>query len=72
MKLNLKQTQALDLLEDDITEEVTYGGAAGGGKSILGCYFTLKHALKYPETRWVIGRESLTNLKETTLISVEF
>jgi phage terminase large subunit len=69
MKLNRKQTQALDLLEDNITEEVVYGGAAGGGKSILGCYFIIKQALKYPETRWVIGRESLTNLKETTLIS---
>lgn len=69
MRLNRKQTQALDLLEDNITEEVVYGGAAGGGKSILGCYFVIKQALKYPETRWVIGRESLTNLKETTLIS---
>ncbi len=69
MKLNLKQTQALDLLEDNITEEVTYGGAAGGGKSILGCYFQIKQRLKYPETRGVIGRENLTNLKETTLIS---
>lgn len=69
MKLNLKQTQALDLLQDNITEEVVYGGAAGGGKSILGCYFQIKQRLKYPETRGVIGRESLTNLKETTLIS---
>lgn len=69
MELNDKQTVALDLLEDDITEEITYGGAAGGGKSILGCYFTLKQAHKYAETRWLIGRESLTTLKETTLIS---
>ena len=69
MKLNLKQTQALDLLEDNITEEIVYGGAAGGGKSILGSYFLLKHSFKYPETRWLMGRESLTTLKETTLIS---
>jgi phage terminase large subunit len=69
MELNEKQTIALDLLEDDITEEITYGGAAGGGKSILGAYFLLKQAHKYPETRWLMGRESLTTLKETTLIS---
>jgi len=69
MQLSQKQTQALDYLEDNITEEVTYGGAAGGGKSILGCYFQIKKRLKYPETRGLIGRESLTTLKETTLIS---
>ncbi len=69
MILNKKQTIALDYLEDDITEEVLYGGAAGGGKSILGSYFLLKQANKFPETRWLMGRENLTNLKETTLIS---
>lgn len=69
MQLNKKQTIALDFLEDNITEEVLYGGAAGGGKTILGTYFLAKHALKYSETRWLMGRESLTTLKETTLIS---
>lgn len=69
MELNLKQTIALDYLEDNVTEELLYGGAAGGGKSILGSYFLLKQALKYDETRWLMGRESLTTLKETTLIS---
>jgi hypothetical protein len=69
MKLSPKQTIALDYLEDKITEEIVYGGAAGGGKSILGTYFLLKQANKFPETRWLMGRESLTTLKETTLIS---
>ncbi len=41
MKLNLKQTQAIDFLEDNVTNEVEYGGAAGGGKSVLGCYWLL-------------------------------
>lgn len=69
MELSRKQTKALDYLEDKETEEVTYGGAAGGGKSILGSYWLTKHANKYPGTRWVMGRENLTTLKETTLIS---
>lgn len=30
MKLNIKQTLALDYLEDDLTTELLYGGAAGG------------------------------------------
>lgn len=69
MKLNKKQTIALDYLEDNITEEVEYGGAAGGGKSVLGCYWQLKRRLKYPGTRGLIGRASLKTLKETTLNS---
>lgn len=69
MKLNLKQTRALDYLEDDVTTEVEYGGAAGGGKSFLGCYWQIKRRLKYPGTRGLIGRASLKTLKETTLNS---
>lgn len=70
MKLNLKQTQALDRLEDDYTNEVVYGGAAGGGKSILGTYWLMKCALKYPGSRWLMGRAKLKTLKETTLQSL--
>ena len=69
MKLNLKQTKALDFLEDDKTGEILYGGAAGGGKSILGSYWLLKNCLKYPGTRWLMGRSELKILKETTLLS---
>ena len=69
MKLNLKQTKALDFLEDDSTGEVLYGGAAGGGKSILGTYWLLKMCLKYSGTRWLMGRSEMKTLKETTLLS---
>lgn len=69
MKLSIKQTIALDYLEDNKTNEVGYGGGAGGGKSILGCYWQLKNRLKYPNTRGLIGRASLKTLKETTLQS---
>lgn len=70
MRLSLKQTQALDYLEDKITKEIIYGGGAGGGKSILGCYWVLKQCLKYPGTRWLIGRSKAKTLKETTLNSL--
>jgi len=69
MRLNKKQTIALDLLEDNETIELLYGGAAGGGKSILGCYWQIKRRLKYPGTRGLIGRAALKTLKETTLNS---
>lgn len=69
MRLNLKQTKALDYLEDNVTNELLFGGGAGGGKSILLCYAVLKFALKYPNTRWLLGRAKLKTLKETTLNS---
>lgn len=69
MKLNLKQTRAIDALDNSFTSEVLYGGGAGGGKSILGCYWQIKRRLKYPGTRGLIGRASLKTLKETTLQS---
>ena len=67
MKLSVKQTQALDLLEDNKTKELLFGGSAGGGKSALGCYWQLKNRFKYPGTRGLIGRSKLKTLKETTL-----
>jgi len=72
MVLTLKQTQALDLLEDHDSPvtEVLFGGGAGGGKSGLGCYHLLKSAYKYPGSRWLLGREELQNLKETTLVTL--
>ena len=70
MELSIKQTIALDLLEDKITNEVLFGGGAGGGKTALGCYWQLKQRLKYPNTRGLIGRAVLKTLKETTLVSL--
>jgi phage terminase large subunit len=70
MELSIKQTQAIDVLENSNYNTLLYGGAAGGGKSILGCYWIAKNCLKYPGTRWVIGRSRLKTLKETTLLSL--
>jgi phage terminase large subunit len=67
VRLTLKQTQALDYLEDEITEELLFGGAAGGAKSALGCYWQLKRRYKYPGSRGFIGRAVFKILKDTTL-----
>jgi phage terminase large subunit len=69
MILTKKQTEALDIWEDNHTKELVFGGGAGGAKSVLGCYCILKTALKYDKTRWVMGRAKLKTLKETTLNS---
>jgi phage terminase large subunit len=67
MKLLAKQQHAVYFLKDTVTEEVLYGGAAGGGKSALGCLWLMEMCGRYPGTRWLMGRSKLKNLKETTL-----
>lgn len=67
MILTKKQTLALDLLEDKVTTEVLYGGAAGGGKSALGCLWQIQQRVMFKGTRGLIGRAEMRSLKETTL-----
>ena len=67
MELTRKQTEALDYLEDGKTIEVLFGGGAGGGKSVLGCYWLLKCALKYPGSRYLMARRAAATLRQTTL-----
>lgn len=67
MKLLPKQQHAIWYLKDSVTEELLYGGAAGGGKSALGCLWLMEMCQKYPGSRWLMGRSKLKTLKETTL-----
>lgn len=69
VRLSKKQSEAIQLLEDDHTTEILYGGAAGGGKSFLGAWWLLKNCLNYPGTRWLMGRAKRKTLNETTLKS---
>ncbi|MFM7853427.1 MAG: hypothetical protein ACKO96_16285, partial [Flammeovirgaceae bacterium] len=50
--------------------ELGYGGAAGGGKSFLGCYLALYLCKEFPKIRGFIGRKELKNLKRTTLVTL--
>lgn len=67
INLTKKQTQAWKLLFDDRTNEILYGGSAGSGKSFIGCLWITTLALKYPGTRYLVGRTVLQQLKSTTL-----
>lgn len=66
---NAKQDQALKLLTDSPVTELMFGGAAGGAKSWTGCCWLLFNCLLYPETKWFIGRETLKDIRDSTLIT---
>ncbi len=62
-----KQTEAWNYWEDKTTTELGYGGAAGGGKTRLGCYLLITACEIFPGSRWAIGRKELKTLRLTTL-----
>jgi hypothetical protein len=64
-----KQHLAWLALEDSTTEEVVYGGAAGGGKSYLGACWKIYRRLRYPGTRGMTARTVLKDIRESTLIT---
>lgn len=67
IKLLPKQTEAWNAYESKEITEVGYGGAAGGGKTRLGCYLAIAISEQYPGARGAIGRKELKNLRLTTL-----
>jgi phage terminase large subunit len=65
-----KQKEALVYLHNTSPATmILYGGAAGGGKTRLGCIWQIQRRLKYPGTRSLIGRAKLDTLKKTTMAS---
>ena len=69
MILTPKQYEAAKYLADKESEEILYGGGAGGGKSAFGALWLIDRCTRLPGTRWVMGRARLKTLKETTLKS---
>lgn len=68
-KPTIKQKIAFDYLQDQTTTELFYGGGAGGGKTYLGCLWIALSCIRYPGSRWVIGRAELKSLKASTLLT---
>ncbi|WP_448529162.1 phage terminase large subunit [Raineya sp.] len=66
-----KQYIAWQYLEDAISDEVFYGGAAGGGKTLLGCVWHIYRRLRYSGSRGLIGRNELKAITESTLITLK-
>ena len=69
MKGTAKQIEAFKYLTDSVTKELLYGGAAGGGKSFLGCFWLIVVCKAYPNTRYFIAREELKRIRQSTLVT---
>lgn len=64
-----RQALAFNLLWSSEITDLLFGGGAGGGKTDFGCGCIILASLKYEGSRWVIARETLKRLKETTLVT---
>ena len=65
-----KQYQAWQLLTDNTTLFIGYGGSAFSGKSYLLCNWLATMCIAYPETSWALARKELVTLKKTTLVTL--
>lgn len=70
LRLHDRQLAAMSFLCDSYKEEILFGGAAGGGKSYLGCEWLLWNCLAYPGTRWFIGRKHLSEVRKSTVVTM--
>lgn len=65
-----KQFLASLAWQNDSVDDVIYGGAAGGGKSYWECAMMTLDAMRWPDTRYFIGRNELINLMRTTYVTL--
>ena len=67
---NPKQKAAAQAWVDPKISQILYGGAKYGAKSNTGCNLIFGNAMMYPDTRFFIARESLTDLRRYTIPSI--
>jgi phage terminase large subunit len=69
-KPSLKQKEMFDAFNDNITTEVVFGGAILTGKSYAAASLLVMKCLQHEGIRVGVARNSITNLKKTTVITI--
>lgn len=65
-----KQFLAYEAWQNDEVDDVVYGGFAGGGKTWWGSEAIMLDALRWPDTRYFIGRSELKTLMQTSFVTL--
>lgn len=71
IKLTDNQKKAMAALQDAVHTAIGYGGWAWWGKSFLGVIWVWLMCIKYPGVRFALVRDTIKNLKNTTVVSLE-
>ena len=73
MILTEKQRKGLKFLleENGRFAYILFGGAAGGGKSWLGCFWLMMMCRDYPCVRYFVGRNNLTDSRQSVLVTFD-
>lgn len=71
IKLTDNQKKAMNALQDAVHTAIWYGGWAWWWKSFLGVIWVWLMCIKYPGVRYALVRDTIKNLKNTTVVSLE-
>lgn len=64
-----KQNEAMDAIASEKYTFILFGGAMGGGKTVLGLCALLIMCRIFPKSRWCVIREDLEKIRTTTIPS---
>lgn len=64
-----KQLECLKILDNQDKAEILWGGAAGAGKTFLGCLWQIYRRNKYPNSHGIIIRETRKDIYATVIIT---
>jgi phage terminase large subunit len=68
-QLSTKQAECFERLQSDGVQYVLYGGAAGGGKSVVGCVWQIARRFEHPKSTGLIIRQTRKDIYSTVMVT---